>query len=75
MDPELLVGSGCKLGQIPDPDPNTTYFEPQHCYNGHQHLQTVLWSRSRPEPDFLAGAGAGASEKALAPDPGCCCLA
>ena len=22
-------------------------------------LQTVLWSRSRPEPDFLAGAGAG----------------
>ena len=32
-------------------------------------VHAVLWSRSRPEPDFLAGAGAG--EKA----PGCCCLA
>ena len=26
----------------------------------------MLWSRSRPEPDFFAGAGAG--EKAPAPD-------
>ena len=31
----------------------------------------VLWSR--PEPDFLAGAGTGAGEKA--PAPGCCWLA
>ena len=34
-------------------------------------FQPVLWSRSRLEPDFLAGTGAG--EKA--PAPGCCCLA
>ena len=30
-------------------------------------VTTVLWSRSRPEPDFFAGAG----EKA----PFCCCVA
>ena len=32
-------------------------------------LWAVLWSRSRPELEFFAGA----SEKALA--PGCCCVA
>ena len=32
---------------------------------------TVMNSVVEPEPDFLAGAGAG--EKA--PAPGCCCLA
>ena len=40
-------------------------------YQGKRGTQAVLWSRSWPEPDFLAGAGAGEN----APDPGCCCLA
>ena len=35
----------------------------------------VLWSRSRLEPDFLAGAGARAGAGEKAPAPGCCCLA
>ena len=31
-------------------------------------VPAVLWSRSRPEPDFFAGAGAGEKE----PAPACC---
>ena len=34
----------------------------------------VLWSRSRPEPDFFSGAGVGAGEKEPAPAPACCDL-
>ena len=36
-------------------------------------VPSVLLRRSRPKPDFLAGAGAG--EKAPALAPGFCCLA
>ena len=42
---------------------------------GGAQAQAVLWSRSRPESDFLAGAGAGEKASAPVPAPGCCCLA
>ena len=34
----------------------------------HVFTYGVLWSQSRPEPDFFAGAGPGEKESALAPD-------
>ena len=42
-------------------------------WGGTNNDQPVLWSRSRPEPDFKARAGAG--EKSPDPALGCCRLA
>ena len=59
-------------------DPLKMKANSQHCFRSYRYqvpvgVGWVLWSRSRPEPVFLAGAGAG--EKAPDLAPGCCCLA
>ena len=38
-------------------------------------VRALLFSVVEPEPDFIAGAGAGEKARALDPAPGCCCLA
>ena len=63
-----LAGSG-KI--FTDPDPGKKFRI--RIQEKVPYPQPVLWSRSRLELDFLAGATA--VEKALDLAPGCCCLA
>ena len=59
----LFLAPAPSLSKMLDPAPAVcTLYSVQYIL---QPKQSVLWSRSWLEPDFLAGAGAG--EKALAP--------